>query len=68
MYIFSSFLYAGMIWISQPAVVMHIETWNFLWCYRYMFVLPYKTKAFISAYDIKCQFNCANLYISKCTW
>ena len=62
-----SFLYAAMIWISQPTAAMHIETWDFLGCYRYIFALLYKTKAVISAYEIKFQFNCANLYISKYT-
>ena len=42
-----------MIWISQPTLVMHIETWSFLGCYRYIFVLLYKTKTVISAYEIK---------------
>ena len=54
-----------MIWISQPALVMHIQTWSFLGCYRHIFALLYKTKTVISAYEIKFQFNCTNLYISK---
>ena len=29
----ASFLCAAMTWISQPTVVMHIETWSFLGCY-----------------------------------
>ena len=41
--------------------------WNFLGCYRYIFALLYKTKAVISAYEIKFQFICTNLYISKYT-
>ena len=46
---------------------MHIETLNFLGCYRYIFALLYKTKTVISAYEIKFQFNCTNVYNSKCT-
>ena len=61
------FLYAAMIWIGQPTVVMHIEILNFLGFYRYIFALLYKTKAVISAYEIKFQFNCTVLYISKYT-
>ena len=56
-----------MIWISQPTVVIHVETWNFLGVYRYIFAVLYKTKAVISAYEIKFQFNCTNLCISKYT-
>ena len=44
-------------------VVIHIKTWNFLGCY----VLLYGTKAVISAYEIKFQFNYAKLYISEYT-
>ena len=29
----ASFLYSAMTWISQPTVVMHIETWSFLGSY-----------------------------------
>ena len=64
---FSSFLYAAMIWISQSTVLIHIETWIFLACYRYMFALLYKTKTVILAYEIKFQFKCTNLFISKYT-
>ena len=54
-----------MLWISQPTVVIHYQTWNFLGCCTYIFALLYKTKAVILAYEIKFQFNCTNLYISK---
>ena len=59
--------HAAMIWISQPTVVMYIETWYFLGCYRCIFALLYKTKAIISAQEIKFEFNCINLHISKYT-
>ena len=56
-----------MIWINQPTVVMHIKTLNFLGWYGYIIELLYKTKKIISAYEIKFQFKCTNLYISKYT-
>ena len=58
-----SFLYASL--NKSTYCRLHIETWNFLGCYRYIFALLYKTKAVISASEIKFQLNCTNLYILK---
>ena len=58
-----SFLYAG-IWISQPTVVK-LEIFEDVRDTSQ--TLLYKTKAVISAYEIKNQFKSTNLYISKYT-